>query len=348
MTIWEMHLELDQSSQQIASHRTRKYRPEEKDWILNKMYARFIQSRIVPRKDGSGGFEVNQLQADAIRTLIMHTTLDAYIDPNSQRYKCILPNDYAYLLSDWSLTYPICNGNEPTVISVSFPLYSLLLKQTTKDSAPFYETLTSHLVTDVTIPTDLNYGHQYTGFQRKDDLTFLRQFITSKGGYYWERFDNIYKPGYLLQPQYSGSAITPTLTIDGSLLTTTTTTNFSFTKHSTVTGSERKDNRLTATSKIPGLNATEFYKSSHYSPISELENNNLYVYYDSSFTVSQVGISYIRKYPPMSLSLGINCELPEEFHQTICDLATEYMKGRLGDVQGEQLIQNDNENRVIL
>lgn len=348
MTVREMHLELDQSLQQIASHRTRKFLAEEKDWILNKIYNRFIQSRIVPRKDGSGGFEVNQLQADSIRTLIVNTELDAYVDQSNRRYKCILPHDYSYLLSDWSETTPICNGVGGAVSSAIFPLYSLRLTQTSKGAAPFYETIATHIVNDVTFPTDLNYGHQYTGFQRKDDISFLRQFIALKGRYYWERFGDIYRPGYFLQPKYTSGTITPTLIVDGTNITTTDTTSLSYIKHLAGTGAKIVDNRLTASSKVAGLNGTAFYNTAAYSPITELQNNLLYVYYDNSFTVSRVGITYIRKYVPISLSLGSNCELPEEFHQTICDLATEYMKGRLGDVQGEQLTQNDNENRVIL
>lgn len=346
MTTREMHLEFEQSLQQVAAHITRKYLPEEKDWILNKMYNRFVQSKISPKKDGSGGFEVNQLAADSIRTLIVNTELPAYIDPSKNRYAVILPADYAYLLSDWSYTNQLCNGIEPEVVSTTFPLYALQFRKSTKGSANYYTTLVSQMPTTVDLVASLPPDAVYTGFKRVEDNSFLRPYIALKGGYYWERFGAIYRPGYFLQPKYTAGAITPSLVIDS--LNVTTTDTVSITRDTHPTPGIFTDNRLTASTKVAGLQTTAFYDTNYYAPISELEGNLLYVYYNDSFTVSKVGISYVRKYNPISLSLGTNCELPEEFHQTICDLAVEYTKGRLENTAGQQLAQNDIENRVIL
>ena len=111
----------------------------------------------------------------------------------------------------------------------------------------------------------------------------------------------------------------------------------------------RKNNRLSPTDIIPSLNQSAHYKSSHYSPISELEGSNLIIHRDNSFTVTGVGISYIRNPQPISLSLNSDCELAgEATHQAICDLATEYLKGTVQNPEGTQIKKVDIAERVIL
>jgi len=39
MTIREMHIEIEQATQQVAANRGRKWYPEEIDWVLNKIYS---------------------------------------------------------------------------------------------------------------------------------------------------------------------------------------------------------------------------------------------------------------------------------------------------------------------
>lgn len=341
MTAREMQIEIKQSLQQVSAYRTRKYTPEEIDWVLNKIYDRFVQSKVVPRPDGSGGFEVNQLDADCIAPLIAHAEMDAYIE-SEEKYYCILPADYQYLLSDWSYATKVCGTDIPGTFTTNLNLYALKLARTAKSAAPFYATLTINLGNSLAIPSGLTLENQWVGYQDKMDISFLRPYLMVKGKYYWEQYGKIKSPGYFLSP--STGTLTPTLLLDGSDATTTTVTALTFTKHAA--GGVLRDNRLTASSKIAGLQQTAFYESSWYSPISELGDGILNIYRNSSFTVSRVGISYIRKYAPISVSLGSNCELPEKFHQTICDLAVEYLKGRLDDAQGVQLTKEDINKRV--
>ncbi len=345
MNVREMHIEFDQSTQQVASNRTRKYLPEEKDWILTKMQERLIQGSISPKKDGSGGFEVNQLYADRIRTLIVSSTmLVPYIDAGQDRYKAYLPADYSYLLSDWSYTSILCGGVSPQTGSQSLNLYALRQNLSKKVAPPFYQTMSVGFPKQVNIPGDLNFINDYKGYPKAHDVSFLTPLVAQVGGYYWERYGDIVKPNCYLYP--TTETISPQLHVDGNDETSVTVQQLDLTYH--VGQGVRTSNRLMPSNKIPFTRDTAFYKTAHYSPISELAGNLLYVYSDNSFIVTQVGVTYIRKCAPISLSLGSNSELPEQFHQQICDLAVEYVKGRLGDVQGMQLAENDNNNRVTL
>lgn len=347
MTIFGMHTELDMSLQQVAANKTLKYLPEQYDWVLNKVQDEFIQSKLRPRKDGSGGFEIDQLSADQIRTLIVSgKTLIPLID-GPGRYQCFLPADYAYLISDWSRTYTLCDDKPPTQQSIFYLFHGIRQDKSTKTAPPYYETLVVNLAgKTVSIPSDLSYWHEYKGYKKVKDVQFLVPHMCSAGSWYWERLGPLFKPGYYLDAVHS-VVTPPTIVVDGTPMANTFFQQIVYQRH-VAEITQHAENRLTASSKVSGLLATKFYESKGYSPISELAGNVLYIYKDDSFIVSEVGITYVRKPRPMSLSLGNNSELPEEFHQTICDLAVEYLKGRLENQVGQAMAKDHNENRVSL
>lgn len=355
MTCRELHIEVEQSLQQVASYRTRKYLAGEIDWVLNKMQKRMIQGRLRQRADGSGGFDLDQVSADMIRTLIVTGyDLVPYIDPGENRYKCFLPPDYGYLLSDWSYTTQICKRDPTTykVIPASVAdatLYLTALRQdySAKGSPPYYQTLDINMPNKaIQIPQQFNYGNTYTGLKKVEDISSLTEWISLTGGWYWERLADFRYPGYYILLSDTPPGTSPSVIVDGVTYTEVATQTLSFTTNPGE--GDYYDNRLTSPSKISGLNSTEFYKTSYYGPISELSQNILYVYNDGSFIVSGVGISYIRNPLPISLSLNSTSELPENFHQNLCDLAVEYLKGRLENQVGQQMVLADNERRVVL
>lgn len=345
MTVREMHIEIEQSLNKVGAARTRKYLAEEKDWIMNKMQTRFIQSRIKPKADGTGGFELDQISADQIRTLIVSSyDLVPYID-DSKRYKCFLPHDYSYLLSDWSYTTLLC-GTTPTVTTDNKVLYYLRQEKSTKISAPFYETIDIGIANqEFVLPDDLSINSDWLGLNKVDNIQFLFRMLALKLEAHWEKLGDQYMQDcYLRLEDYDNLGAIQT--IDGvELLDNAGVTDIAFTRHA----GEGKffDNRLVGSNKVSGLTATPFWNTLRRSPISELTDTILYVYRDESFTVNKVGISYIRKPLPISLSLGINSELPEEFHQTLCDLTIEYILKRIGS-PGQQEAGVDLDKRVVL
>ena len=135
---------------------------------------------------------------------------------------------------------------------------------------------------------------------------------------------------------------------DGANTTVKVEEEKTFNTHVSLENEQKIANRLESSENVQNLLGTSFYTTSVHSPISELSGNLLYIYYDNSFTVNSCEITYIRKPRILSLFLGSDCELAPEFHPTICDMATEYIKGRLENAQGQQLVERDNETRVII
>lgn len=359
MTVRDMHIDLDQSTQLVAANRTRKWYPEEKDWVLNKIMERFIRQQLRPRKDAlgniTGGFELDQAGSDAIRMLVVtNAALTPYIVDN-KRYKCFLPADYSYLLSDGSDTKLICDATveEPTASHTHFRT-AMRQEQCPIDVLPHYGTMILQMPDKtVTIPDDLPPFNDYVGYREQKDISLLVPWILWKSGWYWERYDELYKPGWYIQVQNSTPS-TATISIEGVTINdpggvdyadpVTSTKTYSY--HTAAGNSV--NNRLLATDIVRQMNQSSFFKTAYYSPITELENNLLWVYRDNSFIVSGVSISYIRKPQPISLSLNTDCELAEGVHRVILEQAVEYMQNRTKDLQGVQLSEADMAKRIVL
>lgn len=357
MTVLEMHIDFDQSLQQVASNRTTKFLSEEKDWKLNKAMDRFIKLKLKMKLDTqgrpTGGFEVAQMDADAIRTLIVasYDMVPYIIAEDPRRYRCFLPPNYSYLLSDWSHTINLCNGTTsqvaPQIVTETMNITALRQERSSNVNPKFYAAMQIQLGGSVvSIPNDLPYGNSFTGFDAKEDISFLRLYISKLGGWYWERFDDNYWPSYYIFPTTSIQGILPPfINVDGTVTQVLKTKSYPVMHHGG--NGNYYDNRLSATDNISGMNSTEYVKSSYYSPISELAHGILYIYKDDSFIVTNVGISYIRKPQPISLYLNTDCELPEEFHRAIVDLAVEDTLADLQSPQGFQMKAGENDRRLL-
>lgn len=343
MNIREMHIEIRQGINQIAAQRVRKLQDEELDFLINKITRRYVRSLIKPRTDGSGGFEVDQVNTDSIRTLIV-SDLPLPVYKGRSSYYCIMPWDYEYLLGDWSYVVDLSGNPMPATQQILLNLNYIRQSLSVKPESPYYNAMNITIGEDaVSIPTDLNFGNTYAGLVKKEDISSLHPWIQSRHGWYWEYFGNDYYPGCYLSP--SDSAEESTMTIDGGDELSGATRVYPLQQH---TGSGKKTvNRLTASNAIPNMLGTAYYKPTARSPISELEGRQLNIYSDNSFTIVSAGISYIRKCTPVSLSLGCNSELPESVHSNICDLVIEYLLSTF-TTPNVQYKQQDIQSRVTL
>jgi hypothetical protein len=363
MTVRDMHIEINQSLQKVAANLTRKYLSEEIDWVLNKIQNRFIQQCIRPVDMSKPELQkfrfADQLRAEALRTItITGRQLEVWTDGEGNsmgRVGAFLPSDYLYLLSDVSTMTNLCGTTKIDGTEVKY-YRTLHVLPTTKVSAPYYQTGTVTLNNlTASIPSTLSPFAQYTGYQGKEDVLFLKDYIMhsfNRAGLrvYWEHYGSLYKANQFIVP-CTAASITALMIWDGVDVTDATLDSFSVIKHSAspnvANAQVTTDNRLTTSYDVSSM-FTPYYKPSIKSPISELANHILYVYHDDNTIVNSVTVSYIRKPSPISLSLGLNCEISESFHQTICDLAVEYIKGQQEDGQGVTVKKQDNDTRVIL
>lgn len=353
MTVREMHIEIGQSLQKVAANKTRKFLSEEVDWVLNKIQDRFIQQALRPIPEQPQKYRfADQIRQDMLRYItVTGKTLEA-IRKDDVSVQCFLPHDYQFLLSDVSQMANLCNGTIARTEADEFRYYNTLkLSKSNLPSGPYYVSNNSIQVGPVllNIPGDLGDFNSYAGFNRKEDVTFLKDWILTKlwkAGVeiYWEKYGPFYHQNCFIVP---GDLPIPfTLRWDDTDVSIVDSIRYKATVQSAeIAATISTDNRLLTSYDVSNT-YTPYYASNIKSPVSELSSNVLSVYQDNSCTVRAVKISYVRKAQIISLSLGSDCELAEPFHQTICDLSVEYLKGVMEDKEGSLLKKQDIETRV--
>mgnify|MGYP003123982132 FL=1 len=79
----------------------------------------------------------------------------------------------------------------------------------------------------------------------------------------------------------------------------------------------QEGNRFSQQDDIFALLNDPFNTTKHTSPLTTIRGRSIDVYTSDIFIIDTLKITYIRKPKEISLSLGINCELPEHTHQEI-------------------------------
>lgn len=359
MYVKEMHIEVRQATQKLASNRTRKLLDAEIDWLLNKNQGRFIRSKIrpkiLPNGQQTGGFEILQDDLDAIKTLVRRgAVLPAfYNDPRTVR--CALPGDYAYLVQDESVikrVSPIA-AVPPQKTVLQRYLLALPVNTSALPAPPYYKAV--QLSLGGSIVFDLNQyaitrGAAYNGFSASDFVFalwpyLLRGLIDAGYDAYWEYYEDIFIPRSVIV--VTAAPLTGSITVDGvTIASAARTINVQVTDLPGV-APEYQANRLTASNISPSLLEVAFYGTQPEFPISEITDRSLYVYPSKNFIVSNAIISYVRKPRRISLILGTDSELPEEYHQQVCDLTEEYFKQLIQDPNWQVKLE-DNTKRTSL
>lgn len=352
MYVKEMHIEVNQSTQKIAANRTRKLLADEVDWLLNKNQGRFVQSRMTPKKDGSGGFEIKQFDMDAIRALVVRGyETPAYVaDPRS--YMSLLPGNYGYLISDESIIKLVPSDDTgpvpPQAATVTRNLLLIPVLKSLLPAGPWYNQvqvfLNNGLVFDIQQYTQSrNTG--FTGFNSIDQVyevsgCILKELATQRWNVYWERYGSLHVPKTLII-ETGPTAMTGSIVIDGTVTAGTQRTYSFLTNDYPQQPTQDQANRLTASHVVQNLREVAFYRTQPESPISELSGNQLYVYASKCFIVTNTRLSYVRKPRRISLLLGQDCELAPEYHQLVCDLTVEYIKAMIADPNWDTKLKDD-------
>lgn len=359
MYVKEMQIEVDLSLQKIGANRTRKFRPQEIDWLLNKNQDRFVFMKIRPKMEPNGrktgGFEILQDDLDAIKALVRRgVKLPAFVG-DDRTMRSALPGDYAYLTQDESVikrispldTYP--SASKSTLYINAFPIST-----SQASAAPFYTTvqltINGNILYDIQSYVRARTGLAFGGYSAADEVydlqsPMVRTLIDLGFDAYWEYYGDTFKPRNIIV--ITSQSITGTITIDGTTTACTSTPTTVYTKDAPQAVAEYQANRLTASNISAGLLEVAFFGTQPEFPISEIAGRYLYVYPNKSFIVSNTVISYVRKPRRISLILGTDCELSPEYHQLICDLTVEYIKGMIADPNWEVKLQ-DNMKRTPL
>lgn len=334
MGIHEMHVAVDVWLQKINSNSRRNILPEEKDMVLNSVIQDFVSSNIKQdRPDGEWGFHNDEVNADSISTLLeQFRPVSVYPSTKRSGYLEVqLPSDFRNFISFSAITVPVhCMNSEellyPRTTEITNYLYTFKIP-VSEGSGPFYKNVT------------LNWGGQE--FKKTSDGTSdpnLQSFVYSALksidlpvdviDIYWEKYPSrIYQKNTIVIKTATKLTMMPTMTLDSIVLssievTLTETINNKNNQYST------KFNAISRRIKpqyIETLQQSSFSKSTFQNLTLTLQDDLLLIPNDEKFLVILGALSYVRKPAEVSLSLGIDCDLPNrgEVHNYICQKAAE-------------------------
>ncbi len=343
LTAREIHIEIGQSTQEIASNIYDKFLVEEIDWIYNKVRDRFIESCVRPRKDSSGAFELNQTSADDIRDIIIRDFESPTLRDKAGKAYINLPSDYLFLLNDRSGVISDCSNDFTLVTSNSIEYRGTLEFDDSQADTNFYSeviiTINGEIVFDI---QDYDISEGLNSVNEKFVIINLILETLNRAGYnvYWERYSTIYSRDTFIF--VGDSTFTGTILVDGisTSLVPSSVTNQIFTDEEP---EFEVPNRLTNSGALYDiLKNNTFHKTIPKSPITNLASNQLYVFYDEErFIVNRLFIDYIMIPPKMSLPLNQSCVLSSSAQRKVCDLVAEYIKNIIASPEYETKLKDN-------
>jgi len=371
MNVGQMHLAVQQGVDKINSLQVDMLLPQEIDIELNKSLIRFINTRYGKNNTYRKGFEENQKRIDDLRSLVKEyegsTTFKGQINSNTWADTFRFPSDYMYLVSQQSVVVskkdctPISYNTNSLNNSELKPYFKIGLSEficndstEIADSIVLFEDINDATAGQVTI------WNNYTGTPPVINFTFpqdVGQLITDivdnpPAGVeiYWEDFNTLNFPGQFIviidtnviswfQWDLSIGTVSTLAALNStSDVLKTATGNNAITDYnekrvstSANINSNTVGNTYVQHDDIFTLLNDPFNKTKKTDPLTTIRGNNIDIYTNDIFIIDAVKITYIRNPKKISLSLGIDCELPEHTHQTIVDMTVSSILEEISD-----------------
>jgi len=353
MNVQQMHLAVQQGVDKINSLQADVLLSQEIDIELNKSLIKFITTRYGKNNTYRKGFEENQKRIDDLRNLVTEfegtTTFKEQLNTTTWVDTFSLPSDYMYLVSQQSkvITRKNCktlNWNQSTINDEALkPYFTIGLSEFVcnnnteiANSIILYEDITDLTANAITMWT--NSGNVFpTDIGQLQ--TEIETTITSDFEIHWESFNNLNFPGQFIilvnTDQISWFEWDASVGTVSTLASVDSNNNVLQTVTGINSSTDWNEKRITNSSNV-NINTVgntfvqhddiftllndPFNTTKHTDPLTTIRGNNIDVYTNDIFIIDAVKITYIRNPKKISLSLGIDCELPEHTHQTVVDM----------------------------
>lgn len=358
MTIFEMHLEVNQRLQEVASYKRDKFFPEEIDIALNKAMYRLLEKGVDSK------FEDNQINLSHVAALITKNKVAEVLVPGSSDplyegvdvlnvYGIVAPDLYWLINARTEIiTDPLQCEQAPNLAVTTYPEYTAIVPfPAANASTPYFVGVSissSVLGTLYTAPNEISAGFSSVNSQYVLTNNILEKFYphtTLK--VYWERYRGTYSKNSFIF--VSGSDF-GTITIAGTGLTssvvTRTQTNYTIYNRGLINNLTSKQVSTTSVKTqesntlYSALKQNQFYNTRAIEPVMDQLHDYMIIYREESFLITRLYYDYIRKPRTISLLLGQSCELASPTHPKIIDLAVEILRLDTKDQAYPQTVQD--------
>lgn len=355
MLVQQMHIEVNQRLQEVASYKRDKLFPEEIDLALNKAMFRLLEKGVNERFQET---ELNLSHVSALikknkvsEVIIPSQTDPLYEDPLKSVYSTVAP-DLFWIINGRAevVKNPLVCDTEPTLSTTNYSEWTAVVPFPDANvSAPYYVNVaitSSVLGTLYTAPSPFSAGFNSTTSKYRlidNILEYFYRHSTLK--VYWERYRDVYyKNSFIfVNPTNQG-----TVTISGTGLTssvvTASQTVYTIYNRSAILSPLT---RTLAPVKIheqdllySSLKENKFYRSLSIEVSMDQTYDYFILYREESFLVTRFYYDYIRKPRTISLALNQSCELADVTHPKIIDLAVEILRLDTKDQAYPQTVQD--------
>jgi len=359
-----MHIEFEAGLQKLNSLSRRKFYPQQIDLLLNRAVEQFIKDSIRVEEDGHG-FQKTQIDIDRIRPLITKTQLPAEFQEtttNYNEYLIHLPSDYSYLVSDKWYQAKNCEETiEENTINRYY--YRIPIITTVKSSPKYYVIANLKANADIIadLDTDTRQGNSsalYLGLDSIQEkftvVSLLKEIFSPKKrngtftaggntlhGLYFEMYGNLTYPNEFILVTSNNTA-TIHIVFDAVDTSIASSSTISYIQHSSADDYEINSSRLVKASALDGILETKYYQPQTDSPVSTIDSNVMRVFSHPNRIVNKSSITYIRQPQKINLALQRNCELADEFHRKIVDMAVEYAAGHIEAKTLKEVARQEN------
>lgn len=321
MTVREIHNTVRSMLGHISASRGRSWEPEEIDTAFNIKVGEFIGARATYFAAG----EMSSTE-DIQSLIVMEKTLTARHLFGGVS-EVLLPANYGHMLDTRLLGSYSCGNTPPVITPVTETTYQVILIDTPKSAAPFYETVTLDIagIAPITIPTT-------TRTDKKNNLDIYAQlkYEAEKNGIYVEG-NRLISKGFAFNVIVDGTTLNRTTATASIKNMPNYTDELMSSKVSAVELEKRRNTPYYGNHKshvliVPGSSSG-----------SNIRNLNLHA--SQNCIVSKAVLAYIRKPRPISLILGSDTDLPDnnKVHELLCKMTVTSL---MGDAKDDRYVKN--------
>lgn len=364
MTVFELHLKVNQRYQEVASYKRRKFFPEEIDAALQIAEERQIQKLV------DAYLQDRQLSLKAISPIIKKNIYLPIIIPsiNDAIYEdnmvySVIPHNLRYLLNSRTeiLLSTVNCGVAPTLATTTLTEYTAVVQfPSGGGSVPYFTSfqVSRTAGTLYTAPTPYSSGFPSLNskFQLiQASLDFFNNYVGNGFNLkvYWERYRDVEYPDSFIFVSDTNLG-TMTVSCSGNSNSTamvgTNYTTYDRTQIPNLTNTLVKYE----TPKLAEIDAlysmlmqNEYYNPTDEEPLINQTEDYFLAYKDKSFLITRVAIDYVRKPRKINLALNQTSELDESVHQKVVDLAVELLRLDTKDAAyAESVKDTDARNKI--
>lgn len=352
MLVFQMHTEVNQRLQEVASYKRDKYYPQEIDMALNKAMFRLLEKGVDSK------FQDAQINLSHVAALIKKNKVQEVINPATTDpvYEEGILNVYSPIPADlyWLINARVEVIRDPNNCDTAPDLGSTTIPEYTATVSfpaslgtgvpPYYSLVTvssTTLGTLYTSPNDISagFGSSNSSYVIINNIIETINRANSNVRVYWERYRDTYtKNSFIFVSALALGTVTVTLfrsdrtTIDNTSTGVATLTSYPGYNRALISSLTSKEVLLQSTKPqeqdllYSSLKQNNFYKTRYIEPVLNQTQDYLIVYRDESFLVSRLYFDYIRKPRTISLALNQSCELADSTHPKVIDLAVEILR----------------------